>query len=177
MGYLLKPFSIRKTRGIVYTLKNRINMKEENKLPAEKERQFDITEKNILFLKHIQSGLSVKDAYKMAGYEGTTEQEPYNFYWRLKKRLNAVIEADSLDDLRLRLELSKILKRPLKDEDPVKGITVTEKLRAIEVTDKIVNGKHATNSMPAITAFVFNRPPKEEPTKIIDVEMDTPPAS
>lgn len=135
---------------------------------ANKEVAFEITEQNILFLKHLQSGMSVKNAYKMAGYEGNSPNEPYNFYWRLKKRLNAVIEADSLDDLRLRSELAKIINLPLKfDKDSTEpGLTVKEKLKAIETADKIVNGKGKMDNKPSITAFVVQR--FEKPAEVVE---------
>ena len=123
----------------------------------ETEVHFELTEQNILFLRHIQSGMKVKDAYKSAGYESLLPNVPYQFYWRLKKKLQALVESDSLDDLRLRIELSKILQLPLRSKDNPEGVTVAEKLRTIEVTDKILNGKSKMDRPSSITAFVVNR--------------------
>lgn len=126
------------------------------------EVKFELTEANILFLKHIQSGMKVKDAYKAAGYESLLPNVPYQFYWKLKKKLEALVEADNLDGLRLRLELSKIINLPLASLENPHGISVGDKLKAIKVTHEIVEGKGRNDTKPTITAFVVQR--FEQPT-------------
>lgn len=136
---------------------------------GENEIKFELTDQNILFLKHIAGGMKVKDAYKAAGYESLLPNVPYQFYWKLKKKLEALVEADNLDGLRLRLELSKIINLPLASPENPHGISVGDKLKAIKTTHEIVEGKGKLDSKPTITAFIVQRTEPKPETKQADV--------
>jgi len=130
---------------------------------VEVDKDLALTDQNWSFLRYIEEGYKVKDAYKMAGYQGEAPNTPYDFYYRLKKKLQAIVEADSMDSLRLRVRLDKILNMPLAYEK----VSVKDHLKAIELAHKIT-GQEKTEK-PQISAFIVNR--YNEPLKA-DVEVE-----
>lgn len=151
----------------------------ENSLPSPEVKgeadtaKFELTDANVVFLKHIQAGMKVKDAYKMAGYQSELPNVPYQFYWKLKKKLEALVEADTLDGLRLRLELSKIISLPLAGVSNSQGITVADKLKAIKTTHEIVEGRGKMDNKPSITAFIVHRhEAKPEPIQPAPIDVE-----
>lgn len=125
----------------------------------------ELTDQNLLFLKHLQAGLTVKEAYKLAGYQGESANAPYALYSQLKKTLQDIVDANGLDALRLRMEMQKIMSLPLKDAT----ISARDKIKAIEVTHKVLNGQMDQSKLN-MTAFVINRYEKQEPKQVIEAE-------
>ena len=126
------------------------NNNQENK-PLIKKEDFNITEQNWLMLKGIEQGKTVKDAYYAAGYEGKDDNAAYQMYWKLKKKLEMVYEADNVDSLRLKIEAKKILDMKV-DERPIKPEV---KLRAIETLAKLTES--AKNEAKAISPFIIQK--------------------
>jgi len=146
--------------------KKELRASEASKLP-------ELTEQNLKFLSHLQAGLSVKDAYQMAGYEGKSSGAPYLLYQSLKERLQVIVDADGVDSLRLRLKVQKILDLPLEDQK----ISAKTLLKAVEVADKLTS-KDRNNQKPSITAVFINRN-EGKPDNVVEVkaEMDNPSAT
>lgn len=134
--------------------------KDLNNIPK---KEIEITDQNIKFYRMIMSGISIIDAYKGAGYKGTSPDAPYALYSSLKKRLLALQEADSnINALQLRKQLGDILSLPLSSKE----ITIKDKLNAIKLTHDIVESSKQMDN-PVITAFVLHR---SEPKDVVEVE-------
>jgi len=136
---------------------NEIEKKEESKLP-------EVTDQNLKFMRLIQSGVAINDAYKASGYTGKSADAPYALYHSLKKRIQALQDADSLDGVKLRSKLSEILNLPIKDTQ----ISIKDRLNAIKLTNDIVNGQSKSDN-PSITAFVIKMGDSKT-TEVIDVK-------
>ena len=123
-------------------------MTESNDKLASKKIDLGITEANWLLLKAIEKGMTIKDAYKYAGYKGEDSNAPYQLYHRLKKKLEAVYEADNVDSLHLKIEAKKIL-----DMEVQKGpIRPEVKLKAIETLAKLT--EHGKTEAKTISPFI-----------------------
>lgn len=110
--------------------------------------EIELTEQNWLMFKYIQAGKTVKDAYKLAGYLGTSIQAPYQVYKIMKKKIEAIWDADNADSLRLKMETKKIADMPLR-ETTIKAET---KLKAIETLHKLQDKDNKTGRV--ITPFI-----------------------
>lgn len=141
-------------------------------LEPTKPKDVEITEQNIKFYRLIQSGLSIIDAYKGAGYEGKSPDAPYALFSSLKKRLLSLQESDSnINALQLRKQLSEVLSLPLSSQN----ISIKDKLAAIKLTYDIVEKSQSENN-PNITAFVIKQmdiPNGPTDNDIIDVKENT----
>jgi translation initiation factor IF-3 len=125
-------------------------MNKDNKAISKK-KEAQLTEQNWAMLKHIENGKKIKDAYKLAGYTGTHPHEAYQMYYRVKKKLEAVYEADNIDSLRLKIAAKKILDMKVED----KPIRPEVKLRAIETLAKLT--EKAKTEIKTISPFIIQK--------------------
>ena len=143
-------------------------MENENKLQKNQSKnETTLTDKNWAMLKAIEQGKSIKDAYSIAGYTGIGLNTPYEFYNKLKKRLELVYDADNIDSLRLKIRAKRILDLPIEDK-PVKPET---HLKAIETLARLTDERKTDARV--ISPFIILKSPdgKFEAVKgkVIDV--------
>ena len=132
---------------------------DDNNKDIQKKEEIALTERNWLMLKEIEKGKTIKDAYYAAGYKGKGENVPYEFYHRLKKKLEVVYEADNIDSLRLKIRAKKILDLPLEDK-PVKAET---HLKAIETLARLTEKEK--KEAKSISPFIVFKADNVEITK------------
>jgi len=96
-------------------------------------KDVELTEQNWLMYKHIQAGRTIKEAYELAGYKGSSIQAPYQVYNKMKKKLEMIWDSDNADSLRLKMEAKKIADMPVKEKE----IKAETKLKAIETLHKL----------------------------------------
>jgi len=139
-------------------------------MTKENKKEIQLTDKNFTMLKHIQAGRTVKDAYTLAGYEGSNPQAPYQLYSKLKKKLELVYDADNVDSLRLKIEAKKILDMQVEDK-PVKPEV---KLKAIETLYKLQDkDKKESKSISPFIVFKADGDKMQASTgQVIDVKEE-----
>lgn len=93
-----------------------------------------LTKKNIAFIKYISQGLKVKEAYKLAGYKGSNDQQPYQLMSQLKHKIQEYLENNGFNKARVAIELEKLLDLPLRDDQ--KSVTIEQRLKMIGLLNK-----------------------------------------
>ena len=101
--------------------------------PGEQDKSLDfdnITEQNWLFIKHYLKLGDVAAAYRAAGYQGESRSAPYTLFYKLKPKIEAIGEIDTVNRARLLSEIGKLVDLPL---DPNKQhVSFSERLRALK---------------------------------------------
>lgn len=149
-------------------------MNENKEIQGTKEqKEIVLTEGNWKFLKGIQQGLKVYEAYKLAGYEGTSPNSAYVLYNSLKKKFQDVVNADGFDKLRLSLDFQKLLSLPL--EQSKTEVTLNEALKIRRLAHTIMNDNEQKSPQASFTMIVIEsgQAPKiiENISKVIDAEV------
>ena len=139
-------------------------MENKKDLKKVKDELPQLTEQNWRFLEFLQAGKKVREAYELAGYQGKNYDTPYVFYNKLKKKLIQIQDADSLDGLRLRNKLTKILDMPLAYDK----VSVKDHLKAIELAHKLTGQEK--EEKPTISAFVIHKYEEKPREDVIDVK-------
>lgn len=147
-----------------------------NSEPEKKEsKEIVLTEANWKFLKGIQQGLKIYEAYKLAGYDGATPNSAYVLYNSLKKKFQEISNSDGFDKLRLSLEMQKLLSLPL--EQSKQEVTLNEKLKTLRLAHTIMNDNEQKSPQASFTMIVIESgqatSPKVNLGKVIEGEVVT----
>ena len=121
-----------------------------------------LTPQNRLFLSYLLQGQKVKDAYRLAGYDGASDDAAYVLKHRLDRELNALAKALGTSNADIRLSAHGLLSLPTVDKEgqAVSGITINQRIKLLELTAK-VNAAEAKAAMPEAPklTFISIRPP------------------
>jgi hypothetical protein len=138
------------TEGIEKTDLNTLPEKTE-----EKKEGFDLstlTEGNWKFLHYLSQGLKPPEAYKLAGYSGNASQ-PYKMAMKLRKALETIHEADSVNRARILGETSKLLDMPL--EEGKTSLKYNEKMRLLKFASSLVPDMESPKKQ--LSVLIINR--------------------
>lgn len=143
--------------------------------PRKEQKELALTEQNWKFLHHIRLGAKIIDAYKLAGYEGTSPNAAYVLYNTIKKKLQEVIESDGFDKLRLSLEMSKLVSLPLAESK--QDVTFSEKLKALRLAHTIMSANEIKSPNQSFSVIILETGQPLKPlaekvnsAKVIDIE-------
>jgi hypothetical protein len=126
-----------------------------------KEIEQVLNKKQMKFIEYRMKGLSVQDAYKLAGYTGNTEQA-YQLSHKVKNKVTALIEEDGYNKNAFMGQMVELLKLPLKRVDnlgrqtgDVDFLTVEEKLKVLRLfKDTLPEIQKAQNTIPRFQIFI-----------------------
>jgi len=86
------------------------------------------------FIELMNKGLSIPEAYRLAGYTGINAQQPYQLNHYLKGKIAEIAEANGFNRNRLMVELNKLIDLPL--DNTKLNVTLREKLSIIRTLAK-----------------------------------------
>ena len=107
---------------------NQLTNKLDNKLASNIDKK--LTKKNWLFIQYLNNGLSVTEAYKLAGYKGTHPNQPYLLNYELKQKISEIAINSGFNKEKLMIELNRLIEIPL--DDSKKSVTFREKLASLK---------------------------------------------
>lgn len=148
----------------------------QNKQELEKKepKEIVLTEGNWKFLKGIRMGLKVYEAYRAAGYDGEPNAA-YVMYSVLKKKFQAIVEADGFDKLRLSTDFEKVLSLPL--EQGKTEVTLNEWMKARRLAHTIMSDNESKSPQASFTMIVIESGQthkiSEQMSKMVDVQEVT----
>lgn len=116
-------------------------------------KEIELTEKNWLMLRYLREGKRIKEAYTLAGYDGSGDS-CYKMYHDLKGKLKEIVEADGFNKTRLAIEMEKLISLPL--EESKKEVTLTEKLKAIRLANQILSEDAQKAPQSQFTMIIIN---------------------
>jgi len=121
-----------------------------------------LTKQNLKFIELRAKGLSVVEAYKLAGYKGTHPEQAYQLSHQVKNKVTELIEEDGYNKNSFMLQMSELLKLPLARVNnlgnkigDVDYLTVEEKLKVLRLfKDTLPEMKKETNVIPRFQIFM-----------------------
>lgn len=90
-----------------------------------------LTKKNFKFIQYISNGLDIQEAYKLAGYSGTNEQQPYQLKHKLKYKISEYLKNKGFNQEKLAVEIDKLISLPLRDDQ--KQVTIDQKIKILRL--------------------------------------------
>jgi hypothetical protein len=90
-----------------------------------------LTKKNYKFIKAIAEGYKAPEAYKIAGYKGTNEQQPYQLVHTLKYKISEYLKDSGFNQETLGIELNKLLSLPLRNDQS--SVTIDQKIKILRL--------------------------------------------
>jgi len=90
-----------------------------------------LTKKNFKFIQYLSNGIDIQEAYKLAGYSGTNEQQAYQLKHKLKYKIAEYLRIKGFNQETLAVELSKIMQLPLREDQ--RSVTIDQKIKMIRL--------------------------------------------
>jgi hypothetical protein len=124
-----------------------------NKTDINKTIEQRLTKRNMAFIQYIAKGLSVREAYKLAGYTGTNDQQAYQLRHDLKHKIAEIIEAEGFNKEKLMLEMTDLISRPLVDGS--EKVTIDQKIKILRLfKDALPESKKNESEIPRFQILV-----------------------
>jgi sulfur carrier protein ThiS len=136
-----------------------------------------LTKRNFKFIQYIAQGLSPVEAYKLSGYSGTNEQQPYQLKHKLKYKISEYLKNKGFNQETLAVELDKLISLPLRDDQ--KQVTIDQKIKILRLLkDSLPESEKKEPSFSRFTIVnnTVNVPematngPTATKTSVIDIE-------
>lgn len=123
-------------------------------IPESPKELTELTERNWLFIKHYLVTRNVKEAHRLAGYEGRSDAAPYVLFKQLKPKIEELLTLDVTSRARLLSEVSKLLDIPLLPHQEI-GVTLKERTKLLELVAKLTPDAIAPKQN--LSVFVIKR--------------------
>ena len=130
-----------------------------------------LTKKNYKFIKAIAEGYKAPEAYKIAGYMGTNEQQPYQLVHTLKYKISEYLKDSGFNQETLGIELNKLLSLPLRDDQ--KSVTIDQKIKILRLfKESLPESEKREPSFSRFTIVQGNvNVTAPDPSKVIDTTV------